>query len=654
MFPKPNGFPISESFLGIDDNTYTRGITELYLPYNFHLLKCEVDLFEVEALNIRETNVKVGFRILGDEGLMTNIYQDDSWKTESIRHFLSFLRPSTVPKRIAPIFCLMLNKHLRVDEAKLTIDGKNEQVLYDQSVDVLILPDSYPPLVDLPETENYKYYDKKTTVFYSTLKANLRYLLEVKLETDFSLEFAPFFPYQHVEFKNATINCSSTGDIGANMNFGIVNPTAKEYFPDWLQENLNNYTNPYKGMPTIQRATPFRGEFPLFNFDEMADLLVTVKPEKIILFPEDLENYTLNNYSTLRFMFMHLIPHGKDFEVVIRRKPSPLPVMIYNQLQNLPNYHDILVEYDVVNTTKIKKNLQIETEILGYSEPQIERVSILGMDNGEAKPARIRVAHCPRLKRGIVNSVVSSEKGVLKCKIINSSDKDDVIFEHTYDVDILPKDQMVWEVRDEKSGIVYNLRNFICSWIRPVDSDGLLDKVRADAIKYHPDGALGHKINSLEDIEAHVKAIYECLSKEYQIKYLSQPFNSRGIDSTQRVVLPEVTLKNRAGNCIDLTILFSSILEGFGIHPLLFIMPGHAFVGWGNPRKTDEMLFLETTLIGKSSFEEAKSTGEQEFKSNFLFIGSSNPLPSFLTNLSKGCYIIDVESTRKSGILGKK
>lgn len=35
MFTQPSSYPISESFLGLDENTYTRGVTELYLSTFF-------------------------------------------------------------------------------------------------------------------------------------------------------------------------------------------------------------------------------------------------------------------------------------------------------------------------------------------------------------------------------------------------------------------------------------------------------------------------------------------------------------------------------------------------------------------------------------------------------------------------------------------
>ena len=59
----------------------------------------------------------------------------------------------------------MLNKTLRVERISLKLDGSQSCVLFDQSPNIIILPNSYPPLTELPASESYHYYDKKVQFF---------------------------------------------------------------------------------------------------------------------------------------------------------------------------------------------------------------------------------------------------------------------------------------------------------------------------------------------------------------------------------------------------------------------------------------------------------------------------------------------------------
>ena len=66
------------------------------------------------------------------------------------------------------------------------------------------------------------------------------------------------------------------------------------------------------------------------------------------------------------------------------------------------------------------------------------------------------------------------------------------------------------------------------------------------------------------------------------------------------------------------------------------------------------MFFVETTVINRLPFEEAKRIGKEKFKNNFLFIGTTNPMPNDLTYFSKGCQIIDLYSVRSEGIISRR
>ena len=84
-------------------------------------------------------------------------------------------------------------------------------------------------------------------------------------------------------------------------------------------------------------------------------------------------------------------------------------------------------------------------------------------------------------------------------------------------------------------------------------------------------------------VRLQIAAFYEALRSEALV-YVTPPasFGNYG----QRIRLVDKVLTEKLGTCLDLTLLFASCLEANGIHPILVIMKGHAFLGaW----LTDEM-----------------------------------------------------------------
>jgi hypothetical protein len=516
-----------------------------------------------------------------------------------------------------------------------------------------MLPTSYPPLTELPDTETYIYYEKKSTVIYAPFELDKEYELEVNLETiGASFEFAPIFPYGKVDFSNVSTSCVCSGEYKIRALCMRVNPIVERQFPSWLQSKLER-ENGALMPPYVVPANPFRGSIPLFSPTELDITEEDIANENgEIVFPlSGIKGVFCEEYETFRLVFSIMIPPNKDYDVTVKTIQASLPTRIYEQLQSIPGYEDVLVEYDVINLTYAQKKIRVTTEVIGFTDIATEEVIVDGLDNEQFKPARALIKQCPLMKYRILEAIANTERATLHCKLVDS-ETEKVIYEKNHNISLLPHDQIIWEMRDASQSRIYNLANFICAWVHPTDSAGLLDEARANSIKYHPDKAFGHKTDTLDDIEKHVKALWDYLSKELDLKYLNQPFSAKNTANSQRVLLPEKTLKNRAGNCIDLTVLFASLLEGVGIFSIIFLTEDHAFVGWGNARKTSEMFFLETTVIGRTTFEEAKRIGEEKFKENFLFIGAEDPMPE-LMSFDKGRHIIDLRRVRLEGIVSK-
>ena len=95
--------------------------------------------------------------------------------------------------------------------------------------------------------------------------------------------------------------------------------------------------------------------------------------------------------------------------------------------------------------------------------------------------------------------------------------------------------------------------------------------------KWTGSGALdAYQTQDRNRVRFQVAAVYEALRSQ-AIVYSEPPasFEKQG----QRVRLADRVLQEKLGTCLDTTLLFASCLENIGIHPLVVIMRGHAFVG---------------------------------------------------------------------------
>lgn len=98
-------------------------------------------------------------------------------------------------------------------------------------------------------------------------------------------------------------------------------------------------------------------------------------------------------------------------------------------------------------------------------------------------------------------------------------------------------------------------------------------------------------------VEEMVSAVYNAVKAE-NIIYSNPPASFFG---PQRIRLCEEVLEQRFATCMDITILFASCLESFGLHPVLITAPGHICAGvWlGAKSALSEPVVSDAKLIQK-------------------------------------------------------
>ena len=118
------------------------------------------------------------------------------------------------------------------------------------------------------------------------------------------------------------------------------------------------------------------------------------------------------------------------------------------------------------------------------------------------------------------------------------------------------------------------------------------------------------------------------------ISYINPPASF--VETGQRIRLPSQILEERLATCLDNTVLFAACLEAIGLHPLIVLTKGHAFVGFWlstietgtsvlqdlpgvrNRLKLHDLKVFETVLATESrkpSFAAACERGEANLRS---------------------------------------
>ena len=87
--------------------------------------------------------------------------------------------------------------------------------------------------------------------------------------------------------------------------------------------------------------------------------------------------------------------------------------------------------------------------------------------------------------------------------------------------------------------------------------------------------------------------------------------------STEHIRLPREVVSGNTGLCIELALLHASVYKAAGLHPVIFLIPGHAFPGI---KVGNDYLAIESTGIGGAGLggmanaQQARARGDEEMK----------------------------------------
>ncbi|HSO26437.1 MAG TPA: hypothetical protein VLS48_00075 [Anaerolineales bacterium] len=268
---------------------------------------------------------------------------------------------------------------------------------------------------------------------------------------------------------------------------------------------------------------------------------------------------------------------------------------------------DNLVDIEIVNHGSSAAHLRVENEVVGFSTPAVSSVSLAA---GES----VTLHHNPTLRADAIDSLMNQRQASLDTRITLVTAEEEIELHHET-VDIL-----MYARRDFPAGVYpqrpfYSLVIYMSAWVTP--NDPAIEELLRQAADWHADGAItagypnAYNDDNL-DVFHRLEAIWNAVAYDYQVKYLSTTV-SFAPGAVQRIRLPGEVLEQRAGNCIELTMLLASAAEAIDLETNIILIPGHAFLGVRTAPESGAMYYIETTMVADATLREAVEVGNREY-----------------------------------------
>lgn len=290
----------------------------------------------------------------------------------------------------------------------------------------------------------------------------------------------------------------------------------------------------------------------------------------------------------------------------LRVKPTlhlqPLPTGVYHLLDPEDPEVNALLSVVVGNEDREIRRICVKATLENLSTTAVRTVEIKPRKEAIIKllPTLIpeRARQITEVQRATLHLIVEDLDGKLE-----SHD--------TFSIVCMARTSSFNAVQDPGSGQLVDLSHYYGAWVTPhIEPVQQIVRRASDLM------AQGSMVGYQQDpdlVGGQVRALFEAL-KEVGITYVHSviDYGAPVGHSTQRTRLPRESLATKSANCIDGTVLMASLLEAASLNAAIVLVPGHAIVAWQSWDDEDAAWhYLETTMIGTSTFEEACQAGEK-------------------------------------------
>ena len=270
---------------------------------------------------------------------------------------------------------------------------------------------------------------------------------------------------------------------------------------------------------------------------------------------------------------------------------------------------DILDNYlDVTLTNKNQAPVRVitESEIIGFSDKATNTVDVPA--NGT-----LHVTQNPRLTQASIDRLDIERPASFHLRVVYLQNGDEkVIMDETQNITVTARRDFPWSITGFTQQEDFNL---LAAMVTPTDPN--VEALIRAAANHTSDGTMAGGYEG--DVNDSKNLVWERLSalwdaeNDYKLTYINTTVTFAS-GTYQRIRLPYEVLNQQSGNCIETSVLFASAAEALSLQPIIILIPGHAFMGVRVDDTNSNYYFIETTLIGRASFTDAETTGEQEFK----------------------------------------
>jgi len=284
-----------------------------------------------------------------------------------------------------------------------------------------------------------------------------------------------------------------------------------------------------------------------------------------------------------------------DYRLDVPGRGEVFPAMFTSAV---PEYWPVAV-LRITNSAKSPSAQVISAEIPGWSRVTKESVVVRPL---EARQVRIQANLLPR---AYLNNEIQRATLEIRATGLDGT----ALYAESHPVLIHGGSEIYW-------GRQFSNAQMAARWVTPHDSSVL--ELVSRARSYMPRGRMaGYDRAAKGDaaIARHVRAQAEAIYRTLQrsgISYVSGLFvMGEFVDQAQRIRLPRDVLSLRNANCMDISVTFASAIESLDMQSVLVIVPGHAFTGVRLAPDSEDILYLDLTVLPKGSFDSAITRARQ-------------------------------------------
>ena len=300
-------------------------------------------------------------------------------------------------------------------------------------------------------------------------------------------------------------------------------------------------------------------------------------------------------------------------------------------------YGKILPHFLVANITNDNAQavkVKVTSGIAGFTNPSVATVTI-------AAKKTATVEQDAEFTTAAIDSLTSQKPGQLEVLVTYlDNGQDRTVLDETHTMVVTGRSDFPWSIKGMTEAETFELLGVM---VTPTDPAVKNDLIRA-AAGYDPSNSMISGYQSTLDADNSVYQrlddIWQAETHDFSMTYISTPVSFAPGD-TQAIRLPSEALSSSSGNCIELALLYASAVEAMGMEPVIVIVPGHAYLGVRVDSTSNSYYFVETTMIGQATFDDAVTEGGNEW---------DEAMPHENNN-DEGYGWVEVAQARSDGIL---